>query len=55
MSINTFYTTGLKSFKYLFQHLLTLTMLMIYYIGLNQFFVSFKGIFGALLPTLQQT
>ena len=55
MSINTFYTTGLKSFKYLFPYLLTLTMLMIYYIGLNQFFVNFKGIFGTLLPTLQQT
>ena len=28
---------------------------MIYYIGLNQFLVNFKGIFGILLPTLQQT
>ena len=55
MSINTFYTTGLKSFKYLFPYLLTLTKLMIYYIGLNQFFVNVKGIFGTLLPTLQQT
>ena len=54
MSINTFYTTGFKSFKYSFQYLLTLTMLMIYYIGLNQFFVNFKDIFGT-LPTLQQT
>ena len=55
MSINTFYTTGLKSFRYSFQYLLTLTMLMIYYIGLNQFFVNFKGNFGNLLLTLQLT
>ena len=55
MSINTFYTTGFKSFKYSFQYLLTLIMLMIYYMSLNQSFLNFKGIFGTLLPTLQQT
>ena len=55
MSINTFYRTGLKSFRYSFQYLLTLTMLMIYCIALNQFFVNFKENFGNLLLTLQLT